>query len=766
MENKRFSLQYKGIDQNTLCKKIQSDIETIRTFALNQDVKVIELGEQVGFVFELEIPLPTRGTYENVDIREVEPIIIKASKNLLGAPRVYSDRTDFPMNKLPHLNPVEKGSPACFCLHRGDINEWYAEHDITDFIIRIREWLRDAAANRLMKLNSGDEFEASRLSSLIGTIIYDPKYLYSISYKENLYDFVWCEIIVDGCLDENILHYSIKLRGVIPTTGYDEAKNLFNEINELKNKENSLIKLNKSTFGIFIKNYSNICNMYFGEFPTKYNELLVWATDLGIDLESALIEYKNKGFDILMGIPIIIAIKRPKKIIGSGIDIEFLNFLIVVGDNGIQDDSNVYMLANRKPLTLDFARELSKNNKYIAEKTIFLGCGAVGSKMALHLAKSGVNDLVFVDNDDISPHNLIRHGLLSSSLGKGKSKALEEEIKNIFYADSQLKSSSFEKNGEVFLSEYNSSSSISLIIDTTASNAFNNYLADIPNLKKCCIIRCELANNGDLGILKVEGGKRNPRIDDLRIFLFDRAIDDQYLSKWLKSWQENKDFEFEDINIGVGCSSDTMKLSDDIISLHSSIFSASIKNLTPENLGFIQLSKYNKSSDELVTVKKLYLSEIIEKNFDNDQGWKLRISKDNIDLMKCKLKENGSNETGGLLIGRVDRKREIIYVTRIIDAPDDSVKKPYLFKRGVQDVSEKVREIRELTGGLIDYVGEWHTHINKIGKLSETDRNAIGEIRRSLDKIPYPTFILIVTEIAIHPYIFGPPKLIHANRGL
>ena len=62
---------------------------------------------------------------------------------------------------------------------------------------------------------------------------------------------------------------------------------------------------------------------------------------------------------------------------------------------------------------------------------IILGCGSVGSLVALQLAKSGVGNFLLVDNDIVEYHNLCRHQCGISDVGRYKTDALKEKILNI-----------------------------------------------------------------------------------------------------------------------------------------------------------------------------------------------------------------------------------------------------------------------------------------------------------------------------------------------
>jgi len=60
-----------------------------------------------------------------------------------------------------------------------------------------------------------------------------------------------------------------------------------------------------------------------------------------------------------------------------------------------------------------------------------LGCGSVGSLVALELARAGVGKFVLIDNDIVEYHNLCRHQCSIMDVGNYKVFALERRIKEI-----------------------------------------------------------------------------------------------------------------------------------------------------------------------------------------------------------------------------------------------------------------------------------------------------------------------------------------------
>lgn len=62
---------------------------------------------------------------------------------------------------------------------------------------------------------------------------------------------------------------------------------------------------------------------------------------------------------------------------------------------------------------------------------LIVGCGSVGSLIALELARAGVCKFILVDSDTLEIHNICRHQLGFRDLGRYKVDAVADAIKNI-----------------------------------------------------------------------------------------------------------------------------------------------------------------------------------------------------------------------------------------------------------------------------------------------------------------------------------------------
>ena len=68
------------------------------------------------------------------------------------------------------------------------------------------------------------------------------------------------------------------------------------------------------------------------------------------------------------------------------------------------------------------------------------------------------------------------------------------------------------------------------------------------------------------------------------------------------------------------------------------------------------------------------------------------------------------NETGGVLLGYYDFNVGAVVVVAGLPAPQDSKASPSSFERGIAGLAEAVNEASRRTAGIVNYIGEWHSH--------------------------------------------------------
>ncbi|MCY3866696.1 MAG: hypothetical protein OXG68_14760 [Chloroflexi bacterium] len=224
---------------------------------------------------------PSRGPVENIDIRAEEPVLLILHRQHYPyrGTLACSDRLDSPRDQLPHLNLMGPSFPACFCLHRGNFDDWMAERSIFHLVKRVRDWLCDAACNRLIP--PGDGWEPMRIESSRGASIYSAgelqqyvqERLKSTAGKEgsSLLRYKLLPRAADDPLAGSSASDAIE---VIEIVARKDANQVARQVRELNERFDPQQPTDRHLLGMIIWTAEdNICDTYFAEVPATLSQL-------------------------------------------------------------------------------------------------------------------------------------------------------------------------------------------------------------------------------------------------------------------------------------------------------------------------------------------------------------------------------------------------------------------------------------------------------------------------------------------------------------
>lgn len=118
------------------------------------------------------------------------------------------------------------------------------------------------------------------------------------------------------------------------------------------------------------------------------------------------------------------------------------------------------------------------------KKVVFVGCGSVGSKIAVGLAATGVADFVLIDHDFFEPNNTVRHEVGFEASGLFKVNALKERIININpFSYNRIQTLAYPVGGDLTKKEeeliFNLIAYSDLVVETTGIHGISRYINDI-----------------------------------------------------------------------------------------------------------------------------------------------------------------------------------------------------------------------------------------------------------------------------------------------
>lgn len=724
--------------------------------------RLVEWSElQVAVPIEVNVDLPSLGNFYNIDIQPVEAVVLVFDiHDYPGkAPVVFTDRPDFPKDKLAHLYIAKNGKPPAFCYVRGSSDDWYANKRIQDLITRISNWLRDAAAGELTA--DGGQFEPLRLEGYSGTNTYDYDMLADIVHKKKA--FISGQNWTMGLFerkDKEVASYSL-----VKILTLNNANATIEEFDAEKKKDKKATDRKHYHYGYILwSNDDDTFLDYEIDLPKDWESFKSFCFRYQIDFAGVEDMIATADGNYYIHFPIIVAIKRPDDLIGFSSNVEFVNLrfrvdLDDVKEGKIVNNIPIAFQSHNQPLTPTKATLISGSTGYFSAKSVVFGCGALGSKIIMHFGRSGQIAFTLIDPDLLSPHNLVRHALMAGEIGVNKAQAVANAIRGLYpkeavlklYSGPSFKTGLFEKPETFEKHEW--------VFDFTASEAFFNKLAVTKSIEKSQVCSASISDFGNLGIMLKEGEARNPRIDDLQVFLYSQFNVNEKIKAWLMREQAAAQTGKITVHVGVGCNSETTVLSDEKVSGHASFFAGAIK---------YEMNKHNKSAKIVLSRFEdedgdysMQTESMIVKPFDvlpaiNDPSWSVRFKADVLKQIMAEAHTAKKRETGGVFIGIANYKNKTIHVVDLISAPPDSKANNVCFFRGHQGLPEQIDKVNAGSGGQLGYIGEWHSHPLGPNGLSNVDMESVYRFKVEFSELatPLPVFLTVVTPSGILPFVF------------
>lgn len=665
-------------------QKAHQYIKEHRAFNNIGDIYVAADGKSACISAEISVGLPARFAPAGITekgVRSLEPVLFRFEEQFpLKAPNIIL-RDDFP-RIFPHINPNQQ--EVLPCIYEGDPSELLQQSEWMNGILnQLLDWLENAASGSLLNYSQG--WEPMRNDYPAGFIIYD------------IYEVL--DFLRDSTSGNKEIFYE-NLNGTV-----------------IVDADSFLRKGKKTTLLVCQHPQKIIQTKYIPNSIRTLNDLYDFARFVGItDLQNHIEKIDSQHLDH-ENIIVALAIHRPCKIINSDENIEILNFVINKSKprknkKRVLPNCSVGLLAHINNTSPKLLKKLSGSRQSIDNTSpiALLGCGSLGSKIGLHLARNGNGPIFCVDHDIFLPHNNARHGLsLTARINKAEQLALSiSSITGLFFEPSKT---------SAIKTDF---SKARIIIDTTASFAVRSFLMADKSLPP--IISQGIYGGGKLGVSLIEAPEKNIRLDDLWATLYLLCLEREWLRKII--FVEQK----ENVSIGQGCGSYTVIMKDASLSLFAASMSLITQNFLETSLpqkGEIVLTRIQNDID--LFSERVETSGAYDVTSMSKKPWNVRVQGHVQERMEKQSMAAGFNETGGCLIGSVFLFPKTIVITDILPPPPDSISTPTMFVLGTEGLEQRIKAIERKTRGKVTYLGTWHSH-PRGGGASRTDKNTASRL--------------------------------------
>lgn len=233
-----------------------------------------------------------------------------------------------------------------------------------------------------------------------------------------------------------------------------------------------------------------------------------------------------------------------------------------------------------------------------------------------------------------------------------------------------------------------------------------------------------------------EGQERSVRIDDLEMQMLAAVAEDESLFGVFITLGDS-------IRYSGSCRDVTVQLPQDRLSIQAGVAAQFIRKTAFSVNPSINVWEWSDSSLSMrryqIPVRNIMVRQAGQ--------WQVRLSSHAADLMRYYRRRRLPNETGGVLLGKFDVDRRVLYVASVLSSPPDSVEWPNMYIRGAEGLQSNVELVNRITGGELSYVGEWHSHPDGHGSdPSDDDRSAHQMIVDEMGKTGLPGVVLIQGE--------------------
>lgn len=723
------------------------------------------VGESGGFEVQIEmnVQLPSRLKHlgKTPDgIKSREPCwLVFASDWPLHAPKVFL-REDFPLS-IPHINPYHRGARVNPCLFDVSLDEVLHCFGLEKIVDQLSEWLDKAASGQLANTDAG--WEPTRRDSTDSFAIFS---------AEKIIDHVSMSktpLIANGFF----LRGGKEIISWLPDSF--ESSSVLQFAREMHPDVSSRVH-GKLSFMFFRcvdnNNEPKIVSEYAPESVHDVESFYEYASSLNIDTSKIKRYFSslcNRAFcnrKLLseeLYVVVSFLVHRPAQLVSSsGRYVEVLPYLVRLSVNSKQHTKiKISPIAHLQDVSPELLHNMSGLDRSTKEyKIILAGCGSLGSKIGLHFARSGIGDMIFIDNEIMQPHNNARHAITSRASLHYKSELLQEQCKKLGYDNCKSLNTNII---DLFMDENKFENIVgkndTLIIDSTASFLVN-YSASktrfFENHPERRLLQTGMYSHGRISYLFLEGYGRTVTVGDLRACFFNFCRTDQYVAKMMRE----SNVDLTRVFIGETCSSFTMKVSDSIVSRSASLVSSQLEKWITRSLpkeGVLCFGLEDESSVGMIwkTLRILQTKVFFEKS------WSIRILDTVVSSISDISKEWENIETGGILLGHVCCDTKTITISAIVDAPEDSQRSEASFIMGTKGMRNSVVRAYIDSFGYLQFVGTWHSH-PRGGRHSEIDLTTLKRLANGFSSWPAVSLVWTPEDFLIaiqeHSLAHEPPS--------
>ena len=709
----------------------------------------------VDVTFNINLPNEWRRCGESpTGVRLRERVRFSFPVEFPSRPPELSLRADFNRD-LPHMQPwLIDGCPVP-CIYDGDPAELLHKEGLAGILNQTVIWLERAALDTLIDPEQG--WEPVRRDSFNDFIVADAGYIQGLANRNGGHRFLafaYLRIrVVDG---SDYVHGQVSNKDV--RFNRKTVAEFFDEVE--MNGDGRLYRGKSLALVVWPGRHPSgkqiVCDTYLPETVNNVDSLMERAEfygcanelDAGLKwLGKCLPGHWNAG---PFTMAVILLARRPIKVIGSESSIELCPYVTGGGETTVRPAAHHHVVSR----TL-LARMTGSTFTTGRPQWTLIGAGSLGSKLALHLARAGNGPAVVVDKSVMAPHNAARHALIPATGDmqilwmNAKAWLLSKALRGLDQDSTPIMQDLVSVLASSDTARRAWSKRSWAVVNATASLGVREALAGSERMP-ARVIETSLFAGGAVGVITVEGPKRNPNTADLMAEFYALLCEDPELASVVFT----NDVSMARQATGQGCGSLTMAMSDGRLSLLAAgtaeYLLAKQRDGLPDDAGEILIGKLSKDGLGL-TWRSCRIDPTIVIGAMNGEPWRVHVHKRAVVKMQEEASRWPSVETGGVLIGRLSETTRVAHVVDVLEAPEDSLRSGGEFVLGRKGLKPQLEGYMKSLDYSLYCLGTWHSHLCP-GGPSETDRGMAHAV--SVARL-VPSIFLILTPKGFHAFVAG-----------
>lgn len=383
------------------------------------------------------------------------------------------------------------------------------------------------------------------------------------------------------------------------------------------------------------------------------------------------------------------------------------------------------------------ARTLSGIPQTDAEFTgVLAGVGSLGAVLAHIWAREAWGNWRYIDPDDLAPHNLIRHIAPSGAVGFPKAQVVSVQVSCALGVD-QIRPPAIvaRANDMSNLDVARTLRDAHLLVDATTTIEVPRDWSEQADLPRSASVF--FTHSGISSVLLLEDKERTTKLSSLEAQYY-RAILNEH-------WGDRHLERAGSVRVGAGCRDHSLVLPFELVEIHAAQLARRLRKATASGDAAIRVWTLDDNTGALSAASvEVYPVREVKRG-----DWQIRWDTGLEAKLSAMRDACLPSETGGVLVGVIDQKLRTITIVDASDAPPDSSADATSFVRG-EGGQDYVSRCEELTGGMVSYVGEWHSHpAGHTSDPSGTDIILLATLASRLASDGIPALMVIVSEAGV-----------------